>query len=97
MRNHLLCCRACPVFRARDSQSSRVLHIGRDQHGFIAWKNSLTDGNVARSLVVAADIACTIDAVGLVRKRLLDVPVLVTEESTVLSLSASCLKFDGEY
>lgn len=83
-RNHLLCSRACPVFRARDSQSGRVLHVGRDQHSFITRKNSLTDGNVARSLVMAADIARAVDAVRLVRKWLLDVPVLVTEESTVL-------------
>lgn len=60
------------------------MHIGRDQHSFIAWKNRLTDGNVARSLVTAADIARAVDAVGLVRKRLVDLPVLVTKESTML-------------
>lgn len=75
---------ASPILRARNSQRSGSLDIGRDQHSFIPWQDSLTNGDVARGFVATTNIAAAIRAVGLIGKWFLDLTTLVAEESSVL-------------
>lgn len=74
---------SCPVARTWNGKLSESLNVGRDQHGLVSWQDRLTECNVAIGFVEASNIARPIYTVWLVREGLLNVPVVIAEESTV--------------
>lgn len=89
MAKHLLRRSLTPVAQIRDSQSSQLLNKRGDQHGLVAGKNRLAESHLLLALVLRADDAGAVLAVGTVREGLLNLAVLVAVQSTILISSAS--------
>ena len=73
-----------PVARVWVGKLRPTLHSGRNEHGFIDWEQRLKEGNDATRIVLDPDVGRRLLAVRFVGKRLLNIAILVTVETTVL-------------
>lgn len=86
---NLLCRSLTPVAQIRNSQGSQFLNKRGNQHGLIARKNRLAERHLLLALVLRADDAGAVLAVGTIREGLLNLAVLVAVQSTILLLSVT--------
>lgn len=63
---------------------SQFLDQSRDEHGLVTGQHSLTERNRLSSLVLGLDTTRTVLAVRLVGEWLVDLPVVVTVQTTIL-------------
>lgn len=77
-----------PVVGTRSCQACITTDFGRDQHSFIAGKDGLTECYHSTSIVDDTDVVRRILTIWLVWEGFLDGSAVVTEESTVLRMSA---------
>lgn len=75
---------ATPVIWTRHCEFRRVLNAGRDKHCFVTRQYRLAECDAAASFVLAPYRPCTAHTVGLIRERLLNIPILVAIEASVL-------------
>lgn len=76
-----------PVIWAGVGESCEAIDFGRDQHGFVARKDGLAEGDGATSFVDNTNVGVCAFAVRLVREGLLDVSTVVAVETAVLVVS----------
>jgi len=86
-----MCCCRTPIAWVWNSQAGGVVHGGRNQHGFIAWKHSLTERNNTPSFIGNADVVGRCLAVWFIWEWLLDIAVVVTVQSAILFLLVEIL------
>ena len=68
----------------RQSRGASRAHLGRDQHGFIARKNSLTECNALTAVVHSRDSSRSVHAVWLVGEWLGSLSIRVAVASSIL-------------
>ena len=80
---HSLCRGIGPVVRPRNGKRCCVFDISRDDHGLIPREDGLAERHDAAGFIHGLDRACTIDAVGLVLKRLLCLPIVAVKSAVL--------------
>lgn len=85
----ILCSGPCPVIWTRHGERRKVLDVRRNQHGLVTREYGLTERDIAFGFILAPHVSSAIDAIRLVRERLLDISAFVAIQSSVLIQLAS--------
>lgn len=80
--------RLAPVAGVRVGKGCASPDFGRDKHSFIAREHRLAERNDRASFVDDSDVGLGWHTVGFIGERLRDLTVVVTEQPTVLLMSA---------
>ena len=83
-----LCSCTGPIVWPGNGELRPSFNVRRYQHCLIARQHGLTECDITTGFIGAPDIACAVDAVRLVGKRLLDVSTLIAIKTTILDWSA---------
>lgn len=75
---------ATPVLGVRYGKVGGFTHQGGDQHSFVAWKHCLTERNMGARIVHNTDVVRRFFTIRSIRKRLLNVAILVAIQSAIL-------------
>jgi hypothetical protein len=83
---HLLSSSATPVARIWDSESCKTLYACWNEHGFVTRQDRLAERNNTARIIGHGHSIGAFLAVWLIWKWLADLAVLVTIQTTILSL-----------